>query len=249
VPDAKRSTRDRPAKAPLSEALIVETAVGILRTEGLDAVTMRRVAAALDTGPASLYVYVAGSDALHEAMLECVVASIPLEKPDPARWREQVMSLMRATLRALQAHPGIARVVMIDRGLRRSFDPGVAGEETATIPAGRNSLRLIETLLGTLRAGGVDALDAAWACDVLSLITAAAAIEFSTHGRDGAPEPHPKQPVVEQVENALAKLPPDGFPLVTQFAAELTSGSGDQRFSFAIDTFLEGLAARRHGNR
>jgi hypothetical protein len=178
-------------------------------------------------------------------MLERVVASIPLEKPDPARWRKQVMSLMKATLRALQAHPGIARVVMFDRGLRRSFDPAVAGEERVTIPAGRNSLRLIETLLGTLRAGGVDALDAAWASDVLSLITAAAAIEFSPQGRDGAPEPETEQPVVGQVENALANLPADGFPLVTQFAAELTSGSGDQRFSFAIETFLEGLVAGR----
>jgi len=43
-----RSTRDRPAKAPLSEEAIVDAALAILRAEGLAAVSMRRVAAALD---------------------------------------------------------------------------------------------------------------------------------------------------------------------------------------------------------
>src|SRR5919201_5400621 len=55
-----RSTRDRPAKAPLSEEAIVDAALAILKAQGLEAVTMRRDAAALDTGPGSLYVYVSG---------------------------------------------------------------------------------------------------------------------------------------------------------------------------------------------
>src|ERR1700743_968491 len=50
-----RSTRDRPAKAPLSEAAIVDAALAIARTDGLAAVTMRRVAAELDTGAAPPY--------------------------------------------------------------------------------------------------------------------------------------------------------------------------------------------------
>jgi AcrR family transcriptional regulator len=248
VHHAKRSTRDRPAKAPLSEALIVDTAVGILRKDGLDAVTMRRVAAALDTGPASLYVYVDGRRGLRDAMLERVVASIPLEEPDPSRWREQVITLMKAMLRALQAHPGIARVVLIDRGLGRSFDPTIEPEEMVTLPPGRDSLRLIETLLGTIRAGGIDPLDAARACDVLSLITAAAATEIPTQGRDGPPKPAAEPGAVERVREALANLPHDRFPLVTQFGAEPRSVSGEERFSFAIETLLEGLVARRRGN-
>ena len=43
-----RSTRDRPAKAPLSEDAVVDAALAILKSDGLEAVTMRRVAAALD---------------------------------------------------------------------------------------------------------------------------------------------------------------------------------------------------------
>src|SRR5580704_7391894 len=78
-----RSTRDRPAKAPLSEEAIVDAALAILRAEGLEAVSMRRVAAALDTGAGSLYVYVAGRDGLLEAMFDRIVAAVKLETPDP----------------------------------------------------------------------------------------------------------------------------------------------------------------------
>lgn len=254
--NAQRSTRDRPAKAPLSEAVIIDTAVGILRKEGLNAVTMRRVAAELDTGPASLYVYVDGSRALRQAMFERVVASIPLEEPDPSRWREQVISLMKATQRAFQAHPGIASVLMIDYGVRRAFDPAVERAE-GDLP-GRDSLRLTETLLATLRTGGIDALDAAQAASVLSLITAAAATEVPPHGRDRAPEADAETRAVERVQDALANLPKEQFPLYTQ-TAQLPIGSGDsaaearpisgeERFAFAIETFLDGLVARRRGN-
>src|ERR1700753_1601110 len=107
-----RSTRDRPAKARLSEDAIVDAALAILKAEGLDAVTMRRVAAALDTGPASLYVYVSGREGLLQAMQDRTIASIQLETPDPARWRAQLHSLLQRTYRALAAHPGIAGLAM-----------------------------------------------------------------------------------------------------------------------------------------
>jgi len=51
-----RGRRERPAKPPLSREWIVAETITIMRTEGLEKATMRRVAQALDTGPASLYV-------------------------------------------------------------------------------------------------------------------------------------------------------------------------------------------------
>src|SRR5271163_3439474 len=88
-----RSTRDRPAKSPLSEGAVVDAALAILKSDGAEAVTMRRVAAALDTGAASLYVYVAGREGLQLAMLDRVTADVALETPDPSRWREQLHAL------------------------------------------------------------------------------------------------------------------------------------------------------------
>src|SRR5580693_1418732 len=96
-----RSTRDRPAKAPLSVGAIVDAALAILKSDGLEAVTMRRVAAALDTGAASLYVYVSGREGLHLAMLDRVTAEVTLEVPDPSRWRVQLHGLLSRMHQAL----------------------------------------------------------------------------------------------------------------------------------------------------
>jgi AcrR family transcriptional regulator len=219
-----RSTRDRPAKAPLSEEAIVDAALGILRSDGLEAVTMRRVASELDTGPASLYVYIAGRDELRAAMLDRVADLVALEDPDDARWREQVHALLDAVLKSMEAHPGIATVAL------------------ANPPTSPNSLRVAESLLGLLLTGGVSRQDAAWACDVLSLLTTASAIEADVWRARGDTEAESEW--VDGVRRAFGSLPPSRFPLITGLTAELTSGSGDERFHFAIDALLDGMVAR-----
>ena len=161
-----RSTRDRPAKAPLSVEAIVDAAVAILRSEGLEALSMRRVAAALDTGAGSLYVYVAGREGLLEAVFDRIVAGIDLERADPARWREQLHSLLKRMRDALVAHPGIAAATMIDP------------------PRTEVSMRLLENLLALLLTGGLDPQDAAWAADILPAQVTYAAIEAQLRRTD-----------------------------------------------------------------
>src|SRR5580698_2898819 len=131
-----RSTRDRPAKAPLSEDAVVDAALAILKSEGLQAVTMRRVAAALDTGAMSLYVYVAGREGLLQAMLDRVTATIELQAPDPSRWRAQLHSLLARMHQALVGHPGMAALTLADP------------------PTSEVILTLTENLLEILFAGG-----------------------------------------------------------------------------------------------
>ncbi|MGI8715373.1 MAG: TetR/AcrR family transcriptional regulator [Solirubrobacteraceae bacterium] len=217
-----RSTRDRPAKPPLSEDLIVETALKVLRAEGLDAVTMRRVATELDTGPASLYVYIAGRDELRRAMLDRVSGSVALEPPDPQRWRAQLHALLDGVLRALEAHPGIASVAV--------GDP----------PSREHALIIAENMLGLLLAGGVTPRDAAWACDILPLMTTAAAMETAVHQACA----NTPEETVARLDAAFSALPADRFPHIAAHRDLLISGDGDERFEFAIDTFLDGLLAR-----
>ena len=72
------SRRERPAKPALTRAGIVAAAVRIMQAEGLDRVTMRRLAQELDTGPASLYVYLRNTAELHAAMLEELLGRVDL---------------------------------------------------------------------------------------------------------------------------------------------------------------------------
>jgi len=218
-----RSTRARPAKAPLSEEAVVAAALTILRSEGLEAVTMRRVATALDTGPASLYVYVSGRDALLGAMLDRVVAGIELEPVDPARWRDQLGTLLQRVREALAAHPGIAATTLADP------------------PPTEALLRLTENLLGLLLAAGVTAQEAAWAGDVLLMVVTASVIETDerrAHGRDddGA---H-----AAKLRETFVGLPADRFPLIAGHVAQLVAGDRDERFRFAVDVVIDGVVAR-----
>jgi AcrR family transcriptional regulator len=224
-PVRHRSTRDRPAKAPLSEDVVVDAALAILQSDGLEAVTMRRVAAALDTGPASLYVYVAGREGLLQAMLDRVVATVELEVPDPSRWRAQLHSLLVRVRQALAAHPGIAAMTLADP------------PTTAAV------LRLVENLLGILLAGGLSPQDAAWASDIFVLLATAAAREDDVRRPRGASDDERREQVAS-LRRTLAALPPDQFPLIAGHAAEMVAGDGDERFRFAIDVVVDGVAAR-----
>jgi AcrR family transcriptional regulator len=224
-PVRHRSTRDRPAKAPLSEDVVVDAALAILQSDGLEAVTMRRVAAALDTGPASLYVYVAGREGLLQAMLDRVVATVELEVPDRSRWRAQLHSLLVRVRQALAAHPGIAAMTLADP------------PTTAAV------LRLVENLLGILLAGGLSPQDAAWASDIFVLLATAAAREDDVRRPRGASDDERREQVAN-LRRTLAALPPDQFPLIAGHAAEMVAGDGDERFRFAIDVVVDGVAAR-----
>lgn len=229
TPSARhRSTRERPAKAPLSEDAIVDAALAILKSEGPEAVTMRRVAAALDTGAMSLYVYVSGREGLLQAMLDRVTATIELEPPDPSRWRAQLHSLLQRTHQALTAHPGIAAMTLADP------------------PTTEAVLLLTENLLGILLAGGLDPQDAAWACDIFVLLVTGVASEDDVR-RPRSRDDGDRQEPVDKLYKTFAGLAPDRFPLLAAHAAQMVAGDGDERFRFAIDVVIDGVLARAAG--
>ena len=219
---APRSRRARPAKAPLSREAVVAAGLEILAAEGLAAVTMRRVAEALDTGPASLYVYVANSQELHRELLDAVIGLVPVPEPDPARWREQLVELVVEWLRTLDRYPGVARVALAD------------------IPTGTNGLRAVEMMLGLLRAGGVPDLAAAWGADALSLHVTGNAAERSIQAERGWSDAEGRA-YHEDLQRTLEGLPAETHPNIAALLPFLVAGDGEQRFRFGIDVLLNGM--------
>ncbi|WP_439386182.1 TetR/AcrR family transcriptional regulator [Amycolatopsis lexingtonensis] len=195
----------------------------VLAKEGFDAVTMRRVAQELETGPASLYAHVANKDELAELMLDAVLADVPLPEPDPARWDEQVKDLVRAQIRVMVAHPGIARV---------AWD--------IAVPVTPSSLRQGEAMLALLRAGGLELKQATFAGDALSLYAKAYAYEASdwTWGEIDAAEVTARG---EQMVAYMRSLPPESFPNMLRIGEFFSAETAAERLEFALDTYLAGL--------
>jgi len=213
------SRRDRPAKPPLSRDGLVATALGIMREEGLERVTMRRLAAELDTGPASLYVYVRNTAELHGALLDELVAG--LRRPVGTAhqdWREALIGVLCSYTELLFAYPSLARSVLVLR------------------PSGPHYLGLIDTVLGLLHTGGVPARQAAWGVDLLLQHATATAAEQGS--RDQAVETDGEE---EDLAVAVADATPDTYPHLVRVRDEILSGTGEERLRWAFGTLIDGL--------
>lgn len=219
---ARRVARER----TLSREAIVEAALRIIDSEGLDALTMRTVAHSLRTGAASLYAHVRSKEELLELVIDRVIGEIPFGgEPEPARWQEQVKEAARAIRDAYARHRDLARA---------SF---------ARIPVGENALRGSEWLIGVMRAGGLPDRVIAYGVDLLALYANAAAYEESLfRGLDLAPED--MQAYVGDLRRYFASLPRERFPNVVSLAEPLTAGGeGDERFEFGLEVLVRGLSA------
>ena len=213
------SRRNRPAKAPLSRDVIVSTALHILERDGLAGLSLRRVATALDTGAASLYVYVANLEELHALMLDRALAAVqPAEAPS-LPWRDRLKAFLLAYLHVLCNRQGLAQLAL------------------STIASGPNSLRIWEALLGLLKEGGADDLRAAWGIDLLTLYVTAIAAEQSVRRESDQG--------LGRVKNALSTVSEKQFPLVFALKEALLSGGGETRGEWALDVIIDGIAGGR----
>jgi AcrR family transcriptional regulator len=160
-----QSRRDRPAKALLSRALIIDAALELVAQHGLEAVTLRKVADRLDTGPASLYVYVENREELLARMLDQALSQVPEVPVKHKRWRRRLIELFTEMLAALDRYPGIALAAV---------------GSPLSLPA---MAAIGDNALGLLREGGLDQRSATWARDALILFTVATAMQDAARQR------------------------------------------------------------------
>ena len=208
------SRRARPAKAPLNREVIVAAALDILACDGLAGLSLRRVATALDTGPASLYVYLSNLDELHALMLDSALAAVKSPSARRGSWSERLKVLLKEYLRVLYERPGLAQIAL------------------STIACGPHSVRISELLLGLLKEGGVDDIKTAWGVDLLTLYVTAIAVEQNL--RAGGDD-------LGRVTAALDAVSIEEFPLVFAAKQALLSGGGEGRSDWALDVIISGI--------
>ncbi|WP_329457189.1 TetR/AcrR family transcriptional regulator [Streptomyces sp. NBC_01497] len=213
-------------KKPITVEAIIGAAFGIVETEGYEALTMRRLATALETGPSSLYAHVVNKEDLDELLIGRLCAKIDLPEPEPDRWRQQIISICTQLRDQYLRYPGISRAAF------------------AAAPSNLDTLRVSEGMFAVLLAGGIDPQSAAWAIDSLSLYISAYSLEVSLAkerlNRSG------DNWVVSRDEllRRFAALPAT-FPHTKRYAAELTAGTIHDRFDFSVGLLIDGLPGAR----
>ncbi|GLY95293.1 TetR/AcrR family transcriptional regulator [Actinoplanes sp. NBRC 103695] len=204
-------------KKPITVDAIVDAAFRLIAEEGYDALTMRRLATELETGPASLYAHVVNKDDLGELLIGRLCARIDLPEPDPRTWRQQITGICAQLRDEYLRYPGISRAAL------------------AIVPSNLETLRVAEGMLATLLAGGVAPQTAAWTADALGLYVNAYCLEHSLRTRDD-----PGLMDRDELLGRFAALP-DTFPQTRRYATELTAGDGHDRFDFTVALMIGGL--------
>jgi len=117
-PGKAAAGRPRAGEERLSRRAILEAALRIVDDEGLDAMTMRRLAATLGVNPMSIYHHLPNKAAVFAGLAELVFADLNNSTPPDADaapdWREELLAAARAYRNALRAHPNLALQVLAD---------------------------------------------------------------------------------------------------------------------------------------
>jgi len=107
--------RQAVARPALTRRHVLRAAIAIADAEGLDAVSMRRLAGELGSGPMSLYRHVTNKDELVAQMVDEVFGEPELPDPGPDGWRAKLELIARAQWRLSRRHLWLARAVSFTR--------------------------------------------------------------------------------------------------------------------------------------
>jgi TetR/AcrR family tetracycline transcriptional repressor len=209
----------------LTREAVVAAGLAIGDAEGLEAVSLRRIAGDVGVTPMALYRYVGSKEELLDAMLDAVWGEVVLPDPAVGEWWEGLATVGRSTRAAFLAHPAAAAIA-------------------ATRPrGGQNVVRVIEAILALLERAGFGPEQAAriylpFARALLSLIVFEASLlpELSQGDRR-------QQALRTRFE--LESLPADEFPYVIAAAPHLAMPYEPERvFEEGLELLHAGIEAQ-----
>jgi AcrR family transcriptional regulator len=215
--------RQAASDAGLSKQRVVLEAIRLADREGVEGLSMRRLADALGAGAMSLYHYVENKDELLDAMTDVVFEEIELP-PEETDWQSSMRRRAVSARQALARHP---------------WAIGLMESRTSPGPA---NLRHHEAVLGCLRNAGFSVAMATHANWLLDSYVYGFALQASSLPFDTADE------LADMAEDVyLPQLPPDEFPYLNESAAALAAAGFDpaEQFTFGLDVVLGALEPLR----
>jgi AcrR family transcriptional regulator len=217
-------------RAPLTRERVLRTAVELADESGIEALSMRKLAQALDVVPMALYRHVANKDELLGGLVDVVVGEIdpPLEGAD---WKTAIRARILSARRALLRHPWASRLME-----SRSTPTPVV-------------LDYMDSMIGMFRTGG-------FSLDVTHHALHAMGSRmfgFTQELFDDTPEVDPQ--TEKEMYEAMAEAYPNIGRMIAIVMHDDSSRVGERgcddrfEFEFALDIMLDGLERLKNGDR
>jgi AcrR family transcriptional regulator len=221
-PVTTASAGDRPQ---LSKAAVVERALKLADTDGLETLTIRRLAQELGVTPMALYWHFRSKDDLLAGLAEQIWSEIDLNVDRSVTWPDQLRGLLLSLVGVLRAHPSGPWLLSGYKG------------------SNQHQLRAMEVTLGVLRDGAGFGPEQASEIARLALWTGIMLI-LSENGFDPGTSPAERDEENRKKMIGFSMLPPTLYPRVVEHAKELTDcGSSEFHFQLGVDIFIGGIKA------
>jgi AcrR family transcriptional regulator len=192
---------------------------------GIEALSMRRLADELGAGTMSLYAYVPSKEALLKGIVETVLAGVELPPDEEVDWRERLKYILRSFRQVAHRHPSVITLIPLDP------------------PSTSSELRPMESGIKTLREAGFDEQTAARAFR----IAAGYAIGYVSLELGGFFGNERKNPRPQSVTPVALDL--EAFPNLVAIAPYLVDWDPDTEFEAGLDVILSGLAESRDARK
>lgn len=204
---------------------MAEAALRLGDTEGLDAVTIRRLAQALGVTPMALYWHFKNKDELLRGILDHALTDVRADRSAADPWQKQLRAMVEVLVDVFRRHPVLPALLhSVDKDEVSSFT------------------RATEDTLALLAQAGFDVREGYWIGSYL------------LHGAiglvDAQPEVPDAMPAAEgrewrrQRRVELECLPADTFPMMVQFGATYAGEPDVERYyTFGIDLLINGVEA------
>ncbi|HET8841310.1 MAG TPA: TetR/AcrR family transcriptional regulator [Ktedonobacteraceae bacterium] len=231
-----RPERPRAVRPMLSRERIVQVALAVADAEGIEAISIRRIATALSVSAMALYGYIERKEDVLDLMVDAVYAEMPVPlQQDPRDWRSQLQEIAVQRRAMMHSHPWLASLI----GHRAVLGP--------------NALKQTDDLLGIVSQPGFDITTS---MSILAMFNAyivgfvlGEMGEAEAQRRTGLSEQEWQQQVGPYVQEQI--IASGRYPHLARAMLEGKEPSSDERFLFGLTRLLEGIvayAAASHAN-
>jgi AcrR family transcriptional regulator len=211
---------DRPK---LSKRTVTESALKLADADGLDALTIRKLAEHLGVTPMALYWHFRSKEDLLEGVAEQVWGEIDVNTDPDAPWWAQLQGLLESLIRVLRAHPAAPQLVLQHEKRNEA------------------ALRATEVTLDILRTAGFDPQHASMIAR--SALWTGITLVMSEPGYQPELSAEERAEMQRRNQVELAMLPAARYPRLIECAAPMTTCDPEYHYRFGIGLFIDGVRA------